>query len=61
MLPPPDPPPLERRERRVPEPPCPVCGGEQVAVVTRTDYVLYFRCAACAAVWSVPKPGRAFF
>ena len=27
-----------------------------VAVVTRTDYVLYVRCAACAFVWSVPKP-----
>jgi hypothetical protein len=27
-------------------------------VTTRTDYVLYIRCWACAYVWSVPKPGR---
>ena len=45
----------ERRQARFSPPPCPKCAAK-TAVVTRTDYVLYVRCTACAYVWSVPKP-----
>ncbi len=51
------PPVQDRRGKRLPEPPCPTCGSEVVHAVIRTDYVVYWRCRACAEIWSVPKPG----
>ena len=50
-------------DRRGPNrPPTPACARCQtnglVACAMRTEYVLYFRCAACGDVWSVDKPGR---
>jgi formate dehydrogenase maturation protein FdhE len=47
----------ERRWRRLPDPPCPTCGSEEIHGAVRTEYVVYFRCRACASVWAVPKPG----
>ena len=35
-----------------------MCKHDDPRVTVRTDYVLYLRCEHCAAVWSVPKPGR---
>jgi hypothetical protein len=49
----------QRRAERVALAPCRCCGGPDTAVVSRTDYVLYIRCANCWEVWSVSKPGRA--
>jgi uncharacterized Zn finger protein len=46
----------ERRARRYVPPPCEKCSKAQVKVVSRTPYVLYLRCFACAHVWSVTKP-----
>ena len=45
----------ERRRDRFLVPPCSECGSTATAVVSRTDYVLYLRCAACGLVWAVPK------
>jgi hypothetical protein len=50
--------PFERRRERVQPPPCSECGSTKTDIATRTPYVLYVRCSACAFVWSVPKPGR---
>jgi formate dehydrogenase maturation protein FdhE len=49
---------LDRRSAvRLIPPPCPECGSEApVAVFSRTDYVLYLRCAACGHVWNMLKP-----
>jgi hypothetical protein len=47
----------DRRQRRVPDPPCPHCGGEHTHGATRSEYVVYFRCRGCLHTWSVPKPG----
>lgn len=47
---------IERRARRYVPPPCEHCAKAQVKVVSRTPYVLYLRCFACAHVWSVTKP-----
>ena len=50
---------VERRgSDRITIPTCQHCGGADTAVATRTDYVVYIRCAACLQVWSVPKPGN---
>jgi hypothetical protein len=54
---------LPRIDRRVPPRAdigtCARCKtSDSVAVVSRTDYVLYARCAACGTVWSVPKPAK---
>jgi predicted RNA-binding Zn-ribbon protein involved in translation (DUF1610 family) len=46
----------DRRQRRLPEPPCPDCGSEVTCVTVRTSMVVYWRCRACGAMWSVPKP-----
>jgi hypothetical protein len=48
----------DRRRLAFKPPPCESCGSANTEVTTRTDYVLYIRCWACAHVWSVPKPGR---
>ena len=47
---------IERRAQRYVPPPCEQCGRPHVKVVSRTPYVLYLRCFACAHVWSVTKP-----
>jgi hypothetical protein len=47
----------ERRRNRLKSPPCTACGHDETRVASRTDYVVYFRCEHCAAVWSAPKPG----
>jgi hypothetical protein len=47
----------ERRRRRLDVPRCQSCGSSKTAVATRTDYVIYVRCAECWFVWSLPKPG----
>jgi len=45
----------DRRERpREPLPPCPKC-QKPPAVTSRTEYVLYLRCAGCGHVWAIPK------
>jgi hypothetical protein len=49
----------DRRQNRLILPVCSVCKHDEPRVTVRTDYVLYLRCEHCAAVWSVPKPGRA--
>jgi len=49
--------PGDRRMNRLKPPPCPSCGHDDSRVASRTDYVLYFRCADCANTWSAPKPG----
>jgi hypothetical protein len=38
-------------------PSCPLCAGEENAVVVHADYVLYLRCYRCPHVWSIGKPG----
>ena len=49
---------FERRQQRLTIPHCESCGSTRTEVATRTEYVVYVRCAACWYVWSVPKPGR---
>jgi hypothetical protein len=51
----------ERRHADRPlTPPCPECHTDAaVTVATRTEYVIYFRCATCCFVWSVQKPNFA--
>jgi flavoprotein len=49
---------FDRRKERLRLPPCQTCRtAVPVAVVSRTDYVLYLRCSGCGGVRSVPKPG----
>ena len=50
--------PYERRRYVFKPPPCESCRSSTTEVASRTDWVLYIRCDACAHVWSVPKPGR---
>ena len=52
---------LERRGNRLVPAPCSACGGDELRVMLRTDYVVYFRCDHCAKVWSVAKPGEPMF
>ena len=47
---------LDRRRDRLALPGCPECARTQPGVLMRTDWVLYLRCDACRAVWSVSKP-----
>ena len=49
--------PVERRHGRLVPAPCVACGRDNLRVMLRTDYVVYFRCEHCAQVWSVAKPG----
>jgi hypothetical protein len=49
--------PIDRRRHRLDLPPCQSCSSTNIAVATRTPYVVYVRCKACGFVWSVPKPG----
>ena len=49
--------PGDRRRNRLKPPPCAACGHDDTRVTVRTDYVLYYRCEHCAAVWNAPKPG----
>jgi hypothetical protein len=49
--------PVERRANRLVPAPCVACGRNDLRVMLRTDYVVYFRCEHCAHVWSVAKPG----
>ena len=48
---------VERRGNRLVPAPCAACGRDDLRVMLRTDYVVYFRCDSCAQVWSVAKPG----
>jgi hypothetical protein len=50
--------PGDRRRNRLPAQSCAACGHDDTRVTLRTDYVVYFRCERCAAVWNLPKPGR---
>ena len=51
---------LDRRRARLFLAPCRACGDAAPVVVSRTPYVIYLRCCACASVWSAEKPGQAF-
>jgi|SoiMethySBSTD1v2_1073268.scaffolds.fasta_scaffold1345815_1 hypothetical protein len=51
---------IERRENRLVPAPCVACGRNDLRVMLRTDYVVYFRCEHCKQVWSVAKPGEQF-
>ena len=53
--------PSERRRNRLKPPSCSACGHDDTRVTVRTDYVLYFRCEQCAAVWCAAKPGHRLF
>jgi hypothetical protein len=53
--------PGERRLERLQPRPCSACGYAVARVMLRTDYVIYFRCDRCSAMWSMPKPGMAAF
>jgi hypothetical protein len=48
----------ERRARNRPrDPECARCGNaDAVRASVRTDYVVYFRCAACGNSWAMSKP-----
>ena len=52
--------PIERRGDRLVPAPCAACGHDDLRVMLRTDYVVYFRCEHCAQVWSVAKSGEQF-
>jgi len=52
--------PVERRHDRLVPAPCSACGRNELRVMLRTDYVVYFRCEHCMKMWSVPKPGEQF-
>ena len=52
---------LERRGNRLVPAPCSACGRDELRVMLRTDYVVYFRCDHCANVWSIAKPGEQIF
>jgi len=46
----------ERRIHRLSLPSCSSCRTTTMEPVTRTDYVVYFRCPNCGRVQSAPKP-----
>jgi predicted RNA-binding Zn-ribbon protein involved in translation (DUF1610 family) len=46
----------ERRIDRLSLPSCPSCKTTTMAPVSRTDYVVYFRCPECGHIESVRKP-----
>lgn len=54
---------MEFSERRLsarpPNPACLRCEAPGVSVALRTAFVLYYRCAVCGEIWSVPKPDHA--
>ncbi len=50
--------PGDRRRNRLIPPSCSACGHDDTRVTLRTWRVLYLRCPACAAVWTVPTPGH---
>ena len=39
--------PVDRRKQRIHLPSCEACRSPKTAVATRTEYVVYVRCAAC--------------
>ena len=43
------------RIRRVAVARCTECDSRNASIATRTDYVLYVRCADCGSVWSIPS------
>jgi hypothetical protein len=49
---------VERRLVAFTPPPCHFCGSVKTAVARRMAYVLEVRCAHCASVWFLPKPGH---
>ena len=50
----------DRRVNRLAPAPCSRCGRDDLRVMLRTDYVVYFRCEHCLQMWSVAKPGEQF-
>ena len=52
--------PGDRRRNRLAPGPCSRCGRDDLRVMLRTDYVVYFRCEHCLQMWSVAKPGEQF-
>jgi hypothetical protein len=50
--------PGDRRLNRLKPPTCSACGHDDTRVTLRTWHVLYVRCPACGAVWTVPTPGH---
>ena len=52
--------PGDRRLNRLAPGPCSRCGRDDLRVMLRTDYVVYFRCEHCLQMWSVAKPGEQF-
>jgi hypothetical protein len=48
--------PVERRRNRLAPAPCSTCGRDELRVMLRTEYVVYFRCERCLKMWSTPKP-----
>ena len=50
----------DRRRNRLSPGPCSRCGRDDLRVMLRTDYVVYFRCEHCLQMWSVAKPGEQF-
>jgi hypothetical protein len=53
--------PADRRRNRLAPAPCSACGRDELRVMLRTDYVVYFRCEGCMKLWSVAKPGSEQF
>ena len=45
-----------RRPPRLVIPSCPICGGDDVGVVSRVDDALYTICNKCVAIWGVRYP-----
>jgi hypothetical protein len=37
------------------DPRCPACRSADVHIATTTDWVVYYRCGACAEIWSVAR------
>jgi hypothetical protein len=50
----------DRRLNRLAPGLCSRCGRDDLRVMLRTDYVVYFRCEHCLQMWSVAKPGEQF-
>jgi Zn ribbon nucleic-acid-binding protein len=52
---------IDKAERRASSRPidpasCPGCQAVATPGLFRTDVVVYFHCAHCACLWSIPKP-----
>ena len=52
--------PDDRRLNRLAPDPCSRCGCDDLRVMLRTDYVVYYRCEHSLQMWSGAKPGEQF-